>query len=183
MRWTGWTGIQYDANHPTLSLRSTHVGSSTFECSGGRTDRFRKREQKTQKLSESELNLDVHRWKFDLDTASLASNNPCLWVMSAEQDTKNRAASHQTSPFHFSMDQRTLGLLTVAIFELFSSSILVPFSPKNCSNGGKNWNEKWLKNGYCESAPRGPQRKKPRFRPTVADTQSQQIEYLGNQIF
>ena len=36
---------------------------------------------------------------------------------------------------------RTIGLLTVANFESISSSILVQFSRKKCSNGGKNERE------------------------------------------
>ena len=34
-----------------------------------------------------------------------------------------------------------LGLLIVVIFDLFSNSILVLFSTKKCSNGGKNERE------------------------------------------
>ena len=35
----------------------------------------------------------------------------------------------------------TIGLLIVVIFDLFSNSILVLFSTKKCSNGGKNERE------------------------------------------
>jgi len=79
---------------------------------------------------------------------SLAGTRKALWLLGTMPDVVDMQGLSSPSIVRFRIDEvgsicqwSALGLLIVVIFELFSNSILVLFSTKKCSNGGKNERE------------------------------------------